>query len=156
MGLYICLYYSMYTCEGKAFSLSPPLPFNTGSTPPLPIERVPLVWFVPVQLLWRVIPAKQHPYSHQRRGSLDLKNPSPYYWTIWQSDTNLTFEYQTSPAFRWLLYNTFLHDSVDSFLYVERFFGGQKGCMQPSRGGLEVEVWTDNSHHPASVGLNPV
>ena len=26
---------------------------------------------------------------------------------------------------------------------------------QPSRGGLEVEAWTDNSLHSASVGSNP-
>ena len=26
---------------------------------------------------------------------------------------------------------------------------------KPSRGGLEVETWTDNSLHSASVGLNP-
>ena len=28
--------------------------------------------------------------------------------------------------------------------------------FKPSRGGLEVEVWTDNSLHSASVGSNPV
>ena len=27
---------------------------------------------------------------------------------------------------------------------------------QPSRGGLEVEAWTDNSLHSALVGSNPV
>ena len=27
---------------------------------------------------------------------------------------------------------------------------------EPSRGGLEVEAWTDNSLHSASVGSNPV
>ena len=27
---------------------------------------------------------------------------------------------------------------------------------KPSRGGLEVEAWTDNSLHSASVGSNPV
>ena len=26
---------------------------------------------------------------------------------------------------------------------------------KPSRGGLEVEAWTDNSLHSASVGSNP-
>ena len=27
---------------------------------------------------------------------------------------------------------------------------------RPSRGGLEVEAWTDNALHSASVGLNPI
>ena len=27
--------------------------------------------------------------------------------------------------------------------------------FKPSCGGLEVEAWTDNSLHSASVGLNP-
>ena len=31
-----------------------------------------------------------------------------------------------------------------------------KGQSKPSRGGLEVEAWTDNSLHSASVGSNPV
>ena len=31
----------------------------------------------------------------------------------------------------------------------------QDSC-RPSRGGLEVEAWTDKSLHSASVGLNPV
>ena len=34
--------------------------------------------------------------------SLILRPPFEY-WTIWQRDTNLPFEYQTSPEFRWLL-----------------------------------------------------
>ena len=29
------------------------------------------------------------------------------YQTIWQLDTNLPFVYETSPVFRWLLYNTY-------------------------------------------------
>ena len=28
--------------------------------------------------------------------------------------------------------------------------------LKPGRGGLEVEVWTDNSLHSSSVGSNPV
>ena len=36
-----------------------------------------------------------------------------------------------------------------------------KSCLynyrkKPSRGGLEVEAWTDNSLHSALVGSNPV
>ena len=30
-----------------------------------------------------------------------------------------------------------------------------KLLLQPSRGGLEVKAWTDNSLHSASVGSNP-
>ena len=36
------------------------------------------------------------------------------------------------------------------------FFYPQLIWGWPSRGGLEVEAWTDNSLHSASVGLNPV
>ena len=60
---------------------SPLLCVSTQVAPPLSlIEKIPLVWFVPVQCVWRHVPAKQHPHSHQRGGNLDLKNPSPYYW----------------------------------------------------------------------------
>ena len=31
-----------------------------------------------------------------------------------------------------------------------------KLSLRPSRGGLEVEAWTDNCLHSASVGSNPV
>ena len=38
--------------------------------------RVPLVWFVPVQCVWRQVPAKQHPHSHPGGGNSDLKTTS--------------------------------------------------------------------------------
>ena len=36
------------------------------------------------------------------------------------------------------------------------FYARFKPNSGPSRGGLEVEAWTDNSLHSASVGSNPV
>ena len=37
-------------------------------------------------------------------GWFSLFRPPFEYWTIWQPDTNLPFDYPTSPVFRWLLY----------------------------------------------------
>ena len=41
------------------------------------------------------------------------------YWTIWQPDTNLPFEYQTSPVFRWLLYSNNFGIRIVTILYLK-------------------------------------
>ena len=56
--------------------------------------------------------------------SLVFKPPFVYR-TIWQPDTNLPFENQTSPVFRWLLYPLFY---LETSLNVSSLFQTCKGC----------------------------
>ena len=79
--------------------------------------------------------------DHKQALFSPVSRPPFEFWTFWQPDTNLTFEYWTSPVFRWLLYTI-----------VSQNFGGLGATT------IKIEVTTQSEenqicHCPVSGNL---
>ena len=59
--------------------------------------------------------------------------------------------------FRFIVKQIILFANQNYLKYIDNLNSrNNKREREPSHGGLEIEAWTDNSLHSASVGSNPV